>query len=138
MRQWAVLGLFLDYGCIPYLILGFFFVVRELVRHRERNRLLTLKYLTENVTGEIALYPGNECIYTWRKRNGQSSGSMMMKVEEYLPDHWIVLSIEKIRIELTKSGSQWKLAREEGWDNSLYLLKNANIIEKGANLIGFP
>ena len=132
LRPWAVIGLFIDYGCMPYLIFASIYLIQEKLRYRDKNRILTPKYASDLIAGEIAIYPKNECIYKWKQRNGQSYGSMAMKVVGFEPDRSISLALDQLSIQLAKNSGKWDLEHEEGWHDSMYSLRGANISEKAA------
>lgn len=133
LRPWAVIGLFIDYGCMPYLIFATIYLIQEKLRYRDKNRILTLKYASDLIAGEIAIYPKNECIYKWKQRNGQSYGSMVIKVVGFEPDRSISLALDQLSLQLTKNSGKWSLEHEEGWHDPMYSLQGADISEKAAN-----
>jgi hypothetical protein len=133
LRTWAVLGLFLDYGCMPYLIFVSIYLIREEIRYAARNRLLTLEYVTSMIKGEFAVYPRNECIHKWNAKDGMSSGSMVMKVDEYIIDSLLRISLQDINIEIHKTNGEWSVAKENGWHDSMHSIENSQISEKAAN-----
>jgi hypothetical protein len=118
---WAVFGLFLDYGCMPYLIFAFIYLIREKLRHAHKNEILTLHYQAPGASGVFKLYRNDECIHKWSAADGLSSGSMIMKIDEYIPDLLIRLSQQAIRLSFEKSGQHWNLVHEEGWRDSMPL-----------------
>jgi hypothetical protein len=135
LRAWAVLGLFVDYGCMPYLIYGSIYMVQETRRYAEKNRILSLEYEANECTGKIYIYPRNEGIYKWAARDGQSHGSIIMKVDEYVPGQTLKLSIQDTAIWLGVHDGTWQLDSEKGWHNTMYSLVNSTITELAANKV---
>jgi hypothetical protein len=133
LRPWAVLGLFLDYGCMPYLIFASVYFIREEIRYAARNRLLTLEYVAPMIKGEFAVYPRNECIHKWSAKDGLSSGSMVMKVDEYIIDSLLKISLKNINIEINKINGEWNVTKESGWHDSMHSIETSRITEKAAN-----
>ncbi|MCZ6503615.1 MAG: hypothetical protein O6945_14015, partial [Gammaproteobacteria bacterium] len=78
----------------------------------------------------INIYPDEECIYKWRAKDGQSYGSMIMKVDEYRPDTQVRLSLQDIRVALVKDRGNWKIESETGWHDQILSLNNSTITEK--------
>lgn len=114
LRSWAWVGLFLDYGCIPYITSASISICMDNIRYSERRQMLRLNYEAEGCSGSITIYPDKECIYKWRAKVGQSYGSMIMKVDEYKPDTQLCLSLEDIRVNLVKERGNWKIDSETG------------------------
>jgi len=129
LRPWAVIGLFLDYGCMPYLLLASISTVRETRRHAAKNRILSLQYDAEKCAGEIHLYPESECAYTWAAKDGLSQGSILMKVDAYDPGMSLSLSIQDTRVSLTMRDDRWQLESEHGWHDPVLSLADATIAE---------
>jgi len=82
LKIWAWLGLFLDYGCIPYLITALVSMLQEKRRYAAKNQILALEYDAGGCSGTISIYPKNECIHKWKAKDGNSSGSMVMQVND--------------------------------------------------------
>jgi hypothetical protein len=132
---WAVFGPFLDYGCMPYLIFASVYLICEKLRHAHKNEILALRYHAPRASGVFTLYPNDECIRKWSAADGLSSGSMIMKIDEYIPDRLIRLSLQAIRLSFEKSGQHWNLVHEEGWDDSMHSLELSTISEQVANKV---
>jgi len=130
LRSWAWIGLFADYGCIPYITMASISIWMDDIRYSERRRILWLSYEAERCSGSIAIYPNDECIYEWRAKDGQSYGSMIMKVDEYKPDTQMCLSLQDIRVALVKDRGEWKIDSETGWHDQMLSLRNSTITEK--------
>ena len=135
LRPWAVLGLFIDYGCMPYLIFSLNYLIREKIRYAAKNRLLTLEYVSPMIKGEFAVYPRHECIHKWNYKDGKSSGSMVMKVDEYIIDSLLRISLQDINIEINKINGEWSVTKESGWHDSMHSIENSRITEKDANRV---
>jgi hypothetical protein len=133
LRPWAVIGLFLDYGFLPYMILFSISMAQESRRYAEKNRILSLDFEAAACTGAIYVYPDDECIYKWAARDGHSSGSIVMKVDEYTPNETLKLSIQKTAIRLGVHDGSWQLDSEEGWHNSMHSLVDSTITPSAAN-----
>lgn len=133
LRPWPVMGLFLDYGCMPYLTLFTISIIRETRRYAEKNRILSLRYEAERCSGEIHLYPASECIYKWAAKDGLSHGSILMKVDSYVPNAALRLAIQDAGIFLGMHGNTWQLDSEHGWHNPMHSLANSTITEMAAN-----
>jgi len=129
LRPWAGIGLFIDYGCMPYLISASIYIIREEIRFAKKNRLLSLEYDAPAISGEIAVYPANECIHKWRHKDGMSSGSMIMKVDNYLMDRALSISVENLTIEFRKDNGQWSVHTAKGLGDHLDSLKYARVSE---------
>lgn len=130
LRSWAWIGLFLDYGCIPYLTMASISIWMDDIRYSDKRRILCLNYEAERCSGSIAIYTNEECIYKWQAKDGQSYGSMIMKVDEYRPDTHVCLSLQDIRVVLVKDRGEWKIDSETGWDDQMLSLHNSTITEK--------
>jgi hypothetical protein len=130
---WAVFGLFLDYGCMPYLIFASIYLIRGKLRHADKNEILTLRYHAPRASGVFMLYPNDECIHKWSAADGLSSGSMIMKIDEYIPGRLIRLSLQAIRLSFEKSGQHLNLVHEEGWHDSMHSLELSTISEQVAS-----
>ena len=135
LRPWAVLGLFIDYGCMPYLIFSLVYLIREKIRYAAKNRLLTLEYVSPMIKGEFAVYPRHECIHKWNDKDGKSSGSTVMKVDEYIIDSLLRISLQDINIEINKINGEWSVTKESGWHDSMHSIENSRITEKDANRV---
>jgi len=130
LRPWSWIGLLIDFGCLPYLIMTSISNWMESRRHADKMRILCLDFDGENSSGSIVIYPNDECIYKWRAKDGQSCGSMLMKVDEFRPEDHVALSLQDIRIVIIKRGEEWSLESESGWHDHLHSLQNSTITEK--------
>ena len=133
LRPLAVIGLFLDYGCLPYLILLSLSMVQEMRRYAEKNRILTLEFETATCTGAIYIYPEDACIYKWVAKDGLSSGSIIMNVDEYTPNEMLKLSIQDTGILLSVQDGSWRLDSEQGSHNPITSLVNSKITQLATN-----
>ena len=127
LRPWAVIGLLVDYGCMPYLALSTVSMIRETRQYAEKNRILSLQYEAEQCTGKIHIYPGNEGVYQWAARDGLSHGSILMKIDSYVPSKILKLSTQDVRISLSFHNDSWQLDSEHGWKNPVNSLVNSTI-----------
>ncbi|MHC4404098.1 MAG: hypothetical protein ACYTG0_30960 [Planctomycetota bacterium] len=130
MRPWAWIGMFIDYGCLPYVVMALISVWLETLRYSAKKRILCLEYETDYVEGSIDLFPKSECIYKWSMKDKGSYGSMIMRVQEYVVNARIVLSLENICLALQNAGDGWFLERESGWQEPRLSLANARIEER--------
>lgn len=132
LRSWAVLGLFIDYGCVPYLILLAVSMRKETRRFAAEKRILGIRFESDGYTGEISVYPGDDCIYKWAARDGHSSGSTILKVDAYLPDESLRLSIQDTVISLRLHEGRWQLDAE-GCHNLRHSLEDATFTDSAVN-----
>lgn len=127
LRLWGVLGLFLDYGCIPYFLFFACCVLSETKKYAAKNRILSLEYCGEKSCGYFHIYPNQECIHQWSLNNKMSSGSMIMKVEKYDSDEVLCLSLENIKLMFSFSNGRWALESEDWGAEKHFSLKTATL-----------
>jgi len=125
LQNWAALGLFVDIGCLPYLIACSIYLVSEKRRYSNKNKILSLHFEADKCTGDIHLFPNNECIYEYRARDGQSLGSIPMSIDKYLEGKELKISIQQTQVHLVNREENWFLKNEEGWDDSMHSLQDA-------------
>ncbi len=133
LRPWAAIGLFVDYGCMPYLIGASVCMACETRRYSAKNRILSLAYDAKECSGEFHLFPQHECIHEWRAKDGMSRGSMIMRLETFVPDARLELSLEEIRITMASEDGDWVLCSESGWHDQVHSLEGSVIAEVTAN-----
>jgi hypothetical protein len=132
-RAWAVIGLFIDYGCLPYLIFSLISLIHENRKFAEKNRLFSLQYTSSQCDGQFHLYPNNECIHHWKAKDGKSYGSMVMKIINHEAGKLVSIALQNIRVSMIKKSDQWELDHEEGWGDQVYSLADSTITEISAN-----
>ena len=130
VRKWAWLGLVVDYGCAPYLLLGFISIWAEERRYSAKNKLLDLAIETPHLTGAIVVFQNNEAFLEYAWKEGARRGSIMMKARHDAAMQEIELTIEDVVIRLTRADGGWRIQEERGWKEDKMSLANATIQEQ--------
>jgi hypothetical protein len=126
----ALLGLIVDYGCLPYFLSASISVYRDKRRYSVKNRLLDLAIETPNLLGSVLMYPGNEAILKYYMKDGVQSGSIIMKSRLDAGMREIELTIEDVVVRFTRLEGGWAVQEERGWKNSKMSLINATVQER--------
>jgi hypothetical protein len=130
---WAFIGILVDYGCLPYVVMLSISMALEFRRYSSKNIVFGLDYDAQECDGQILLFKRNECIFKYRYKNGKAYGSMIMKIDEYYPGWKISLSIQNISIVIGYIDGAWSLISESGWHDKKLSLQGSTITEKAAN-----
>jgi hypothetical protein len=118
---------------MPYLIGASFSWAYEARRYSTTNRMLSLAYDAKGCSGELHLFPQHECVHEWRAKDGMSQGSMIMRLETFVPDAHLELSLEETRVTIASEDGSWVLRRESGWQDQSHSLEGSVIVEVAAN-----
>lgn len=130
VRKWAWLGLFIDYGCIPYILLASFSVWSESRKYSAEKRLLDLAIETPHLVGAILLYPDNDAILEYAWKDGVRQGSIIMKGRHDAEKKEVELTNKTISIRIGRLDGGWKVLEERGWKEDKMSLANASIQER--------
>lgn len=130
LRKWAWLGLVVDYGCAPYLLLGMFSLWAESKRFSAKNRLLDLAIETPHLVGAILVYSNNDAVLEYAWKDGIRSGSMIMKARHDAGMQEIELTLQDIWIRISRLDGGWRIQEERGWKEDKMSLANASIQER--------
>jgi hypothetical protein len=130
IRKLALLGLVVDYGCLPYFVLASISVYRESRRHAAKNRLLELAIETPNLIGSVLLYPGGEAILEYAMRDGMQSGSITMKARHDAGMREMEIANNDVSIRFARFEGGWTVQEERGWKNQKMSLFNASVQER--------
>lgn len=130
VRKWAWLGLVVDYGCAPYVLLGLFSLWAESKRFSAEKRLLDLAIETPHLVGAILVYPNNDAILEYAWKDGIRRGSMIMKARHDAGMREIELTLQDISIRISRLDGGWRIQEERGWKENKMSLANASIQER--------
>ena len=130
VRKWAWLGLVVDYGCAPYLLLGLFSLWAESKRFSAEKRLLDLAIETPHLIGAILVYPNNDAILEYAWKDGVRRGSIIMKARHDAAMQEVELTIQNILIRIARADGGWRIQEERGWKEDKMSLANASIQER--------
>jgi hypothetical protein len=130
VRKWAWLGLVVDYGCAPYLLLGLSSLWAESKRFSAKNQLLDLAIETPHLVGAILVYPNNDAILEYAWKDGFRSGSMIMKARHDAGLREIELTLQDISIRISRLDGGWRIQEEKGWKEDKMSLASASIQER--------
>lgn len=130
VRKWAWLGLVVDYGCAPYLLLCLFSLWAESKRFSAEKRLLDLAIETPHLVGAILVYPNNDAILEYAWKDGIRRGSMIMKARHDAGMREIELTLQDISIRISRLDGGWRIQEERGWKEDKMSLANASIQER--------
>jgi hypothetical protein len=130
LRKWAWLGLVVDYGCAPYLLLALSSLWAESKRFSAKNRLLDLAIETPHLVGAILVYSNNDAILEYAWKDGMRSGSMIMKASHDAEMQDIELTLQDIWIRISRLDGGWRIQEERGWKEDKMSLANASIQER--------
>jgi hypothetical protein len=128
--KFALLGLVVDYGCLPYTLLVSISVYRESRRYAAKNRLLTLDIDAPNLTGCILLYPGGDAILEYAMKNGMQSGSIVMKSRHDAGLQELEIANNDVLVRLARLEGGWAVQEERGWKDGRMTLLNASVQER--------
>lgn len=130
VRKWAWLGLLIDYGCIPYILLASFSVWTQSRKYSAEKRLLELAIETPHLLGTILLYPDNYAILEYAWKDGMRQGSITMKARHDAAMQAIEVGNQEILIRISRLEGGWKVQEERGWKEGKMSLANASIQER--------
>lgn len=130
VRKWAWLGLIVDYGCAPYLLLVLFSLWAESKRFSAEKRLLDLAIETPHLVGAILVYQNNDAILEYAWKDGIRHGSMIMKARHDSGMREIELTLQDISIRISRRDGGWRIQEERGWKEDKMSLANASIQER--------
>ena len=130
VRKWAWLGLFIDYGCVPYSLLASYSVWSESRKYSAEKRLLDLAIETPHLVGAILLYPDNDAILEYAWKDGMRQGSITMKSRHDAAMQEIEVGNQEILIRIGRLEGGWKVQEERGWKEDRMSLLNASIQER--------
>lgn len=130
VRRWAWLGLFIDYGCVPYILLASYSVWTESRKYSAERRLLDLAIETPHLVGAILVYPDNEAILEYAWKDGMRQGSITMKARNDTAMQEIEVRNQEILIRISRLDGGWKVQEERGWKEGKMSLLNASIQER--------
>ena len=126
----ALLGLIVDYGCLPYILTASISVYRYNRRYSVKNRLLDLAIETPNLLGSLLVYPGDEAILEYAMKDGMQSGSIIMKSKLDAGRREMEIANNDVSIRFTRLEGGWAVQEERGWKNSNMTLINATVQER--------
>lgn len=130
IREMALLGLIVDYGCLPYVVFASISVYRENRRYAAKNRLLELAIETPNLLGSLLMYPGDEAILEFAMKDGMQSGSIIMKSKLDAGMREMEIANNDVSIRFARLEGGWAVQEERGWKNSKMTLINATVQER--------
>lgn len=130
VRKWAWLGLVVDYGCVPYILLASYSVWSESRKYSAEKRLLDLAIETPHLVGAILLYPDNDAILEYAWKDGVRQGSIIMKGRHDAEIKEVELTNKTISIRIGRLDGGWKVLEERGWKEDKMSLANATIQER--------
>ncbi|NUM33500.1 MAG: hypothetical protein HUU50_03085 [Candidatus Brocadiae bacterium] len=127
VSSWAWAGLFLDLGCLPYLMFGLSLLALEARRYSLKNCLLCLSYTTQEAKGSIHVYPKKECILKYALKNNMACGSLIMQVLRYEPEKVLEIKAEEKSLLLAMQEKDWVVLEESGWNSPKISFRNAQL-----------
>lgn len=130
VRKWAWLGLFIDYGCIPYILLASYSMWSESRKYSAEKRLLDLAIETPHLIGAILVYPDNDAILEYAWKDGMRQGSITMKASHDAAMEEVELANRDLCIRLARLDGGWRIQEERGWKEDKMSLANASIQER--------
>jgi hypothetical protein len=130
VRKWAWLGLIVDYGCVPYIVLASYSVWTETRKYSAERRLLDLAIETPQLVGAVLVYPDSDAILEYAWKDGTRQGSITMKARHDVAMQEIELRNLDILIRIVRLGGGWKVQEEHGWKDNKMSLLNASIQQR--------
>lgn len=130
IRKLALLGLVVDYGCLPYIVFASISVYRESRTYAAKNILLELAIETPNLVGAVLLYPEGRAILEYSLRDGTRSGSMTMKSRHDAGMQEVEIANNDVSIRFARLEGGWKVQEERGWKDQKMSLCDASVQER--------
>jgi len=126
----ALLGLVVDYGCLPYAVLASISVYLDSRKYSAKNRLLALAIDTPNLTGVVLLFLGNNAILEYAMKDGRQSGSIVMTSRHDAGMREIEIANNDVLVRFARLEGGWAVQEERGWKDGRMTLLNASVQER--------
>jgi hypothetical protein len=130
VRKWAWVGLLIDYGCVPYILLASYSVWSDSRKYSAERKLLELAVETPQLVGAVVVFPDNVAFLEYTCKDGTRQGSIQLKAMHDSPIGEIELTNLELRIRLARLDGGWKVLEERGWKEDKMSLLNASVQER--------